>query len=348
MNKIILTISIVVMLASCQRISTKDNSANKAQSLLVNKKENTMNNFKSGTNKVQFRSQGFLLAGLLFTPENFDPAKQYPTVVFSGPVLQVKEQMGTNYGEAFAKNGYIFLSFDHIGHGDSEGEAPHENGFLKIESIRDAISYLNTLDFVDKEKLFGIGGCASGAYMPLVAVTDKRLKGLATISGRSNNINNYFEAMSKEEYIKQVTAANEARQRMYETGTVVTSDAFAVYEGRKSEDFPEGLVRDGFDYYMTDRGRAENFSSVSQANIMEYVPLLDAATFAPYFYMPYVGVIGENAQTGFTTRTLYERAEEPKELVVIKGASHVSLYDHPEQVKQVVDSIDKFWKNNVK
>lgn len=314
----------------------------------VNSRNTKSETISAGENLVSFRSGDHQLAGLLFTPDGFDNKEQYPTVVFSGPVLQVKEMMGAVYGKEFAKKGYVFLSFDHIGHGESEGDVAHENGDLKKETIRDAISYLCTLGFVDKDRLFAIGGCASAAYVPLVAVTDKRIKALATISGRSSNITTYFEDGSKDDFLAQVTAANEARQRAYESGEVQTFDTFAVYRNASREDFPEGLLRDGYDYYMTDRGGAENFTSVADATVMEYVPLLDSATFAPYFFMPYIGVVGENAQTRHTTEKLYERAEEPKELVVIEGASHVSLYDDPEQVEQVVDRIHAFWAANVK
>lgn len=60
-----------------------------------------------------------------------------------------------------------------------------------------------------------------------------------------------------------------------------------------------------------------------------------------------VGVVGEHAQTALTIEGLFERAEEPEELVVIKVATHVSLYDHPEQVEEVVEKIDAFWTANV-
>lgn len=313
----------------------------------MNEKNTKASEIKAGVNKVSFNSGKYQLAGLLFTPEDFDNSKTYPTVVFSGPVLQVKEQMGTNYGEEFARKGYTFLTFDHIGHGESEGEVAHEDGFFKQETIRDAISYLSTLEFVNRDQLFGIGGCASAAYVPLVAVTDKRLKGIATISGRSSNVTTYFDDMPKEIFLAQIVAANEARQRMYESGEIETVDTFAVYQGKKAEDFPEGLSRDGFNYYMTERGRSENFTSVAQANFMESVPLCDSASFAPYFFMPFIAVAGEKAQTRHTTEKLYDRAEEPKELAIIEGASHVSLYDTPEQVEEVVSRIDAFWMKHL-
>ena len=39
---------------------------------------------QAGRNEVTFKSQGVNLAGLLFTPDDFDASKKYPAVVFSG------------------------------------------------------------------------------------------------------------------------------------------------------------------------------------------------------------------------------------------------------------------------
>ena len=89
---------------------------------------------------------------------------------------------GALYGRKFAAKGFVALSFDHVGYGDSEGEIRNfENPAVKMESIRDAISYLRSLPFVDREKFYGLGACASGGHMPIVATTDKRLKAIAAV-----------------------------------------------------------------------------------------------------------------------------------------------------------------------
>jgi len=64
---------------------------------------------QSGVNTVQFKSQGYLLSGVLFTPNDFNAAKQYPTVVFAGPFNQVKEQTGTVYGNNFLCSNNLLL-----------------------------------------------------------------------------------------------------------------------------------------------------------------------------------------------------------------------------------------------
>ena len=102
-----------------------------------------MSDLSPGSNPVTFRSQGHDLAGLLFAPDDFDSSKKYPTVVFTGPFNQVKEQMGSVYAAKLAKLGYLALSFDHRGFGDSEGELrSYEYTPAKLEGISDAISFL--------------------------------------------------------------------------------------------------------------------------------------------------------------------------------------------------------------
>lgn len=315
---------------------------------------------KSGTNKVTFKSQGVNLAGLLFTPEDFDTEKKYPTVIFSGPFNQIKEQMGSNYGREFANRGYIFLSFDHFGYGDSEGDKRNNEKFdWKAEGIRDAVSYLRKLPFVDRDRFFGLGGCASGGYMPLVAVTDKRIKAVATVSGMMNNQMSYFGTMPKEMLMPIFDMANEARQKEYETGETeyydaLGMDAIAADPARRETD-------EGYDYYMTERAGAitfPNYTHMTVKTLMEDAPMSDAVHYAPYLYTPYIGIAGENAftkegetpsplHTGALTQAFYDACSEPKELAVIPGATHVSLYDIDKDVKAAVDAMDVFFKKHV-
>lgn len=93
--------------------------------------------YEARINKVHFTSQGVTHTGLLFMPDDFDAAKKYPTVVFSSSMIQISELPGSRYAKRMSDRGYIFFTFDHIGLTD------------KREAIRDAMSYLGTLDFVD-------------------------------------------------------------------------------------------------------------------------------------------------------------------------------------------------------
>ena len=312
-------------------------------------------NMTSGMNRIHFESQDVKLAGDLFLPEGFDASKKYPTVIFSGPFNQIKEQMGAAYGKKMAAKGYVFLSFDHLGYGDSEGNIRNSEFFSwKSEGIRDGISYLRTLPFVDRERLYGFGGCASGGYMPIVATTDKRLAAIATVSGMMDNVQSYFGAMPREMITGIIRNANEARQKAYETGEVEYYDALGM--DNMSEE--EKVGNEGYDYYMTERAGAAtypNYTHQTVTTLMEDAPLTSATALAPYLYTPYLGIYGEKAlpkegevatplHTGSLTVAFYEAASEPKELYEIPGATHVSLYDIDEDVDRAVAKMDEFFK----
>jgi fermentation-respiration switch protein FrsA (DUF1100 family) len=112
----------------------------------------------AGKNNISFQSGNYKLAARLFMPEGFSEAGSYPAVVISSAFNQVKEQTGAIYGWELAAKGYVALSFDHIGYGESEGELRNnENSWIKIESIRDAVSFMGTLPFVDRDSLLGLG-----------------------------------------------------------------------------------------------------------------------------------------------------------------------------------------------
>lgn len=317
----------------------------------------TAHNLTSGRNEITFKSQGVNLAAHLYTPEGFRPTGSYPAVIISSAFNQVKEQTGAVYGTRLAMQGYVAISFDHVGYGDSEGELRNnENAFVKIESIRDAISFMGTLPFVDRDKLFGLGVCASGGYMALVATTDKRLKAIATVSGMLGNKTSYFETMDRETVTGLIAMQNAGRQKAYETGVVDYVDALGMAAEEaaiKAGQAPS----EGYDYYMTERAGAQtypNYSHLSPSFMLEAPMLADATSYAPYLYTPFIGIIGEKAMdpasgalcTGPLTKSFFDQASEPKEFVEIPGASHVDLYDRQAFVASAIDSMDRFFKKH--
>ena len=311
-----------------------------------------MKNLNAGENAITFQSQGYKLAANLYAPEGFDSSGSYPAVIYSPPFNQVKEQTGAIYGRKLAQRGYVALIFDHIGYGDSEGEIRnYENANIKMESIRDGISFLSTLLFVDRDRLFGLGICASGGYMALVATTDKRLKAIATVSGMMNNKSFFFGLMNRDTAVAALKTANDARQHSYETGETVYMDGLGYTTADVSQLPKDSSRYEGYEFYMTERAGMQtypNYSYMTPANIMEINSLADATAYAPYLYTPYIGIYGEKAMqdTGSLTVKFYEAASEPKELVEISGASHVSLYDIDEDVDRAVTAMDAFFEKH--
>ena len=133
--------------------------------------------------QVSFDSNGDQLQGHLFLPPNFDQTKQYPAVVVTGSWTSVKEQMPDEYASLLAKDGFVTLTFDFRGFGESEGQPrAYEDSERKIEDIQSALTYLEQHSAVDAEALSGLGVCASSGYMAHAAARDPRIKQVALVA----------------------------------------------------------------------------------------------------------------------------------------------------------------------
>tara|TARA_Y100001960_G_C14770075_1_gene879389 strand:- start:135 stop:1067 length:933 start_codon:yes stop_codon:yes gene_type:complete len=308
-----------------------------------------LSNIKPGLNEVTFISKtmggDLKLAGHLHAPDDFDSSKKYPTIVFTGPFNQVKEQMALVYGKKLAKKGFIFLAFDHQGYGDSEGQIRHyEYAPARIEGIHDAISFLRMQDFVDRENLYGIGACAGATHMAYTALTDKRMKKIAVVSGMLINPLVQFLVNNKKKSDEILLKANEARQKYYETNVIEPFDALQIDESKDSKIRDQ---REGYDYYMTERAGAQtnpNYTHLTPEFFVEDMARHSARAIARYITTPTLTIYGSKASTKLFSILFNFAKKKPKKKVVIKGASHVDLYDVDKYVDQVVDHITAYFK----
>lgn len=254
----------------------------------------------AGKNAVTFKSFGVNIAGLLFAPDDFDPAQKYPTIVFNDPGLSVKEMMGSVYGEKMAKRGYVYLCYDRMGLGESDGPRHKLKVDQAVEVTRDAISYLRTLPFVDRDRLYGAGSCAGSISMVTAAFTDRRLAAVATVSALLEVAGMAYSLMDKDTVVQMYKAANEARQHEYETGEVVLNDNMPFRD--ESEPFPDGTPEDvieGYDYYKTVRCglSTANYSSMVNVTFNEDTFYSGFARYAEFFYTPYWALWARNLTT---------------------------------------------------
>ncbi|MEM9475754.1 MAG: CocE/NonD family hydrolase [Pseudomonadota bacterium] len=302
-----------------------------------------MSDIQSGRNSVTFHSMGYKIAAHLYTPDDFDPAKSYPAVVFTSPGTSVKEMSGAVYGAEFSKRGYVFLVFDRIGFGESEGPLQQPIAIhFGTEALRDAISFLRSHSFVDRNKVFGLGLCVGSQQMVQVAVTDKRLKAIATGSGMLDSFVFMRNFMTPEQRHDYYLAANEARQAYFETGEMATFDYFP--KGDASDQPEHSTARKGQEYYNGDVPPHPRYSSVIPANSAEYEWGNHAVSFGPYLETPYMGIVGEFADLAPLTKAFFDVCTDPKEYVIIPGKDHVDLYQ--DAASEVCDAATGFFEKH--
>ena len=143
-----------------------------------------------------------------------------------------------------AEKGYITLAFDHRSYGESGGyPRGMENAPMKVEDIKNAITFLSNFPGVDRKRVGELGICSGAGYSLQVAMQDTRLDAVATVSGfvdftdyGMGGATQYMDKVSGtpvEQYRQQIKMASEARQTYYETGEVVLVDEFLLLKKLK-------------------------------------------------------------------------------------------------------------------
>ena len=109
-------------------------------------------------------------------------------------------------------------------------------------------------------------------------------------------------------------------------------------------DKTDAFTKEAYSYYRESRGahpNATNKFHLSSIGLhMAYYPLDHMEKISP---RPVLLIAGEKAQTLKFSQQAYERAQKPKELVVVPGATHFAMYDKPELVGPNIEKLSTFF-----
>lgn len=124
------------------------------------------------------------IAALILTPPDFDPARQYPTIVSVHPFGSCKEQTSSAvYGKRLAEAGFVVIAYDASYQGESGGEPRWiEDPTQRAEDVSHVIDYAVTLPYADADRIGGIGICGGGGYVLNATLTEKRIRAVVGIT----------------------------------------------------------------------------------------------------------------------------------------------------------------------
>ncbi|MTH79614.1 alpha/beta hydrolase [Paracoccus aestuariivivens] len=298
--------------------------------------------------KVSFTNRyGITLVGDLYLPKN-RADRRLPALAVGGPFGAVKEQSSGLYAQTMAERGFVTLAFDPSYTGESGGEPRNVTSpDISTEDVSAAVDYLGLHPSVDRERIGVIGICGWGGFVLNAVAADKRIK--AVVASTMYDISRvsahgYNDSVTPEQRAQTLEQLSRQRWADAEAGTPAYQPAFNVLKGGE----PQFMV-DYHDYYMTPRGyhpRAVNSgNSWTQTNPLSFMnmPLLNyIAEIAP---RPVLLIHGENAHSRYMSETAYEAAAEPKELMIIPGASHTDLYDKVDVIP--FDKLQSFFEQNL-
>ena len=291
--------------------------------------------------KVTYYSEGDKIGGVVYFPDG-EKGKPWPAIVQGPGFLGLKD--AKHYilmYERLCGAGYVCLAFDYRGWGDSEGK---NRGWVmpkwQAEDIRNSITYLQTRADVDPNRIatFGSGGTGGGNAV-LVGALDPRVKCVVCYLGVSNG-RDWLHCMRREyEWLDYLKRIEEDRKKRVLTGS-----------GEMVSAREEIMVQ-------TPERKTTTIKKEVAAKIPQQMPLQCAEEMMDYSPEDVVHRISPRASLFIAvendavtpeaqTVRLYERAGEPKKLIILKQTTHYGVYkDYFDDVAQAVISwYDRYLK----
>jgi len=334
---------VVVLLAT---VSCKTGTETETQEQMITEQTKNTETMK----RVRFKSEGITLVGNLYYPENYTENKKYPALVVSGSWTTVKEQMAGLYARRLAHQDFITLAFDFRNFGESEGEPRFfESPELKKEDIRNALTFLEELPEVDKNRIGAFGVCAGAMYTLMAASSDNRIRSVVTAASWLHDAEAVKLFYGGAEGVNaKVKAAQEAKKAYAENGiveyipTISTENASAAMYGP-------------YDYYLNpERGAIPEWSADRFA-VMSWEDWLttDPMPTANALNAPTLMIHSDGAVLPQYTKNYFEQiATEDKKLVwmdtSLESPYHqFSYYDQEPEVNASVTEAIKWFKQKM-
>ena len=305
-------------------------------------KEQKFSNGKVIRRNVQIPSQGSKISGWLYLPA--ESPKNSPAIILANALTAVKEITLPGYAERFAEAGFVSLAIDYRFWGGSGGEPRNQIiPYEMIQDIRNAISWLSMQPEVDPNRIGGWGVSLGGGHMLHLATFERRLKAIVATATSLNSISNWEKMMGREGVQGLLAQLGQDRVERYKTGSPAT---YKTAWGKMGEDVLF-MVDEAYEFYKNAKATvAPNFENratiQSFENLIEYNP-----DFAIDLASPTAVLIVHAEKDVIPVeliRNVYERAKEPKNLVVY-DCLHTDLYDkEPWVTKSAIEAIEWFKK----
>ncbi len=271
---------------------------------------------------VSFYSEGVRLAGDLFPPADLRPGERRAGVVLCHGYTGVRSIYLPDNAAVLAAAGYVVLTFDYKGWGDSDGPKSRLAPYSRVADVQAALTFLGAQPEVDGDRLGLYGTSYGGATVVWVAAVDPRVKCTVAVVGIGHGARWMRSVRRPDEYQDLLARAAADRVKRALTGT---SDQV---------DRNEILLPDRQSAELGAAARRNNPAAVTEIPL-EFVD--DTLGFNPEWVVdriaprPLLLITADDDRLvpPQESEALYGRAGEPKKLVVLRGFGHYQVYAKP-------------------
>ena len=271
---------------------------------------------------VEFYSEGFKLCGDVYTPDDLQSGEQRAAVLLCHGYTGVKDLYLPDNARVLNEAGYVVMTFDYKGWGDSEGSRSRLAPYSRVMDVQAAMTFLGLQPEVDAERIGLYGTSYGGATVSWVGAVDARAKCIVSVVGIGNGARWMSRVRRVDEWFDLLERSEQDRNKRATTG--------------KSEmvDRSEILLPDRQSAELAAAARRGNPAAVGTIPL-EYVD--DTIGFNPEWIVdrisprPILFITSDNDRLVLPEESeqLYAHAKEPKKLVVLKDCGHYEVYAEP-------------------
>ena len=271
---------------------------------------------------VEFYSEGFKLVGDVYVPDGLPSGEQRAAVLLCHGYTGVKDLYLPDNAKTLNDAGYVVMTFDYKGWGESEGTRSRLAPYSRVADVQAAMTYLSIQPEADADRIGLYGTSYGGATVSWTAAIDQRAKCIGSVVGIGHGARWMSRVRRVDEWVDLRERSKEDREKRATTG--------------------ESDYVDRSEILLPDRQSAELAAAARRLNPaavgtipMEYVD--DTIGFNPEWIVdkisprPILFITSEDDRLVLPEESeqLYAHAGEPKKLVVLKGYGHYEVYSEP-------------------
>ena len=302
--------------------------------------------------KVYFYSgPGLKLTGILSVPPDYEEgAGKQPGVVlcqgpggYKNPVAVAMDTLMPTVSQWLNRAGFVALRFSYRGVGESEGPAYRMIPLEQVEDIRNAITFIQQQEEVDANRIGLFGAATGGANVSYAAGIDHRAKCIVSVSGMGDLgrwarvTRRYWEWL---EWLKvldkdRVDRVLTGKSHIVQMTDITPPDPAAKREASKMMEISSKL-----------KTTVMSVSLESADAMSSYRPETVVDQISPRAAM-WICAGNDTLVPIDESRSMYQKAKEPKKLVILEGVEHHALYHSP-ALEQVMTHTTEWFDTHLK
>jgi len=271
---------------------------------------------------IHFYSDGIRLVGDLYYPDDLKPSETRAGIVLCHGYTGVKDMYLPDNARLLNEAGYVVMTFDYKGWGDSEGSRNRLAPYSRVADVQAALTFLGAQPEVDAGRLGIYGTSYGGATVVWTGAVDPRVKCVVSVVGIGHGGRWMRSVRRPDEFHDLLERSDQDRVRRVREG----KSEFVKRE--------EVLLPDRQSAELAAAARRNNPAAVSTipleyvAETLEFHPEWVVDKIAPRPVL-FITTDDDRLVPPDESLQLYARAGEPKKLVVLKGYGHYEVYTDP-------------------